>query len=381
MVIPILYAILLGALSVYSYVLQDGNITFFNNSLWTSFRNAAVELGYHQRATSWYIFLGILVLLFAFHWYCIKHAKKMNPVKLALLIGGILMFSYPLLSHDFFNYMFDAKILTFYHQNPYLHKALDYPSDPWIRFMHWVHRPYPYGPVFLAVTVVPAFLGMGKFVIHFFLLKATTAFFYFISVYFLAKIDRKQALFFATQPLVIIEGLVSGHNEIVGLGFAFIGIYYILNKPDWKGRVLMLLSTLVKYMTASYLIILSPKIKWAKWFNIAAFVGTLGLILYPSYTVEIQAWYFLNLLLFVVLYPNFIQRLQIFFAGLLLSYYPYVMLGGWDSDYKIALKHQIILVGLILNAVYLAFIYGKPLLLRSSRGEASSSKGHTSNRK
>ena len=381
MVIPILYAILLGALSVYSYVLQDGNITFFNNSLWTTFRNAAVELGYHQRATSWYIFLGILILLFAFHWYCIKRAKKINPVKLALLISGILVFSYPLLSHDFFNYMFDAKILTYYHQNPYFHQALDYPSDPWIRFMHWVHRPYPYGPVFLAVTVVPAFLGMGKFVIHFFLLKATTALFYFISVYFLAKIDKKYALFFATQPLVIIEGLVSGHNEIVGLGFAFAGIYSIFNKPAWKGRVLMVLSALVKYMTASYLIIVQPKNKWAKWINIGAFIGTIGLILYPSYTVEIQSWYFLNLLLFVVLYPNFIQRLQIFFAGLLLSYYPYVMLGGWDSDYKIELKHQIILGGFILNVLYLMFIYGKPLLMSFSKGVASSSKGHTSNRK
>jgi hypothetical protein len=381
MVIFILYAILLGALSVYSYVLQDGNITFFNNSLWTTFRNNAVELGYHQRATSWYLFLGIVILLFVFHWYCIKRAKNVNPVKLALLIGGVLLFSYPLLSHDFFNYMFDAKILTFYHQNPYMHKALDYPGDPWIRFMHWVHRPYPYGPVFLAVTVIPSFLGMGKFVIHFFLLKATFVGFYLLSVYFLAKIDRKQALFLATQPLLLIEGLVSGHNEIVGLGFAFAGIYYILNKPDWKGRIMMVLSAAVKYMTGSYLIILNPKVKWSKWVNIAAFIGTVALILYPSVTVEFQPWYILNLLLFIPLYPHFIQRMQIFFAGLILSYYPYVLLGEWDSAYKIQLKHQIIWVSLGLNLIYLAFVYGKPLLQRSSRGGASSSKGHTSGRK
>lgn len=143
----------------------------------------------------------------------------------------------------------------------------------------------------------------------------------------------------------------------------------------------MVLSALVKYMTASFLIIVHPKLKWAKWINVVAFIGTVGLILYPSYTVEIQSWYFLNLLLFVVLYPNFIQRLQIFFAGLLLSYYPYVMLGGWDSDYKIDLKHQIILGGFVLNALYLLFIYGKPLLLRFSRGGTLSSKEHTSSRK
>ena len=381
MVIPILYTILLAILSVYSYALIDGNVTFFNNSLWTNFRNNMVELGYHQRTTSWYIYLGVIILLYAFHWYCIKHPKKWDPVKVALLIGGVLLFSYPFLSHDFFNYMFDAKILTYYHQNPYLHKALDYPDDTWIRFMHWVHRPYPYGPVFLAVTIVPAFLGLGKFVIHFFLLKATVIFFYLISVFFLAKIDKKQALFFATQPFVLIEGLVSGHNEMVGLGFAFIGIYYILSKPDWKGRVLMALSTLVKFMTASYIIILNPKVKWAKWANILAFLGTIALILYPSITVEVQPWYFLNLLLFVVLYPGFIMRLQIFFFGLLISYYPYIFMGGWDSAEKINLKHQIIISGALLNGIYLLFIYGKPLLAHFSKGGTSSAKAHTSSRK
>lgn len=381
MVIPILYTILLAALGIYSYALIDGNLTFFNNSLWTTFRNSLVELGYHQRPISWDIYVAIVILLLAFHWYCIKWGKKMNPVRLSLLIGGILMFSYPLLSHDFFNYMFDAKILTFYHQNPYLHKALDYPGDPWIRFMHWVHRPYPYGPVFLAVTVVPSFLGLGKFVLHFFLLKATMVGFYILSVYFLAKLDRKYALYFATQPLVLIEGLVSGHNEMVALGLGFVGLYYILTKPDWKGRVAMVLSAAVKYMTASYVILLPPKNKWAKWVNAVGVLGTIALLLYPSITVEVQPWYFLNLFIFIPLYPKLFERLQIFFFGLLMSYYPFILLGGWDSAYKINLKHEIIIGAFILNGVYLLILYGMPLLKRFSKDGTLSAKAHTSNRK
>jgi len=86
----------------------------------------------------------------------IRNFKRYNPLLISILIGVGLLFSYPFLSHDLFNYLFDAKIVTFYHQNPYILKALDFPSDPWLRFMHWTHRTYPYGPSFLFLTLVPS---------------------------------------------------------------------------------------------------------------------------------------------------------------------------------------------------------------------------------
>ncbi len=351
-----IYAIVLGCASVYSYVLLDPNITFLNHPLWTSFRDSAVQIGYHQRALSTTLYLVFIGLFTTIHWWTIRRGKKIDPVKTAFLVGGILTFSYPFLSHDFFNYMFDAKILTTYHQNPYVHPALDYPSDTWLRFMHWIHRPYPYGPVFLAITAVPAFLGMGKFIIHFFALKLVTALFYIATVYFLSKVDKKSALLYATQPLVIVEGLISSHNEIFAVALGIMGLYYMAQQKGVMSTILLIFSAGVKFMSFPFMIVERYKYSWL---NYASLIGMIIVLLYAAIKVEVQAWYFLNLFFYLPIFPEFIKRLQIFFTGLLLSYYPYMLWGGWDSQDKIDVKHWIIWIALILNAIYLIYVVMK----------------------
>ncbi len=351
-----IYAIVLGCASVYSYVLLDPNITFLNHPLWTVFRDMAVQIGYHQRPLSTVLYIAFVGILTIFHWWTIHNEKKVDPIKTALLIGVLLTFSYPFLSHDFFNYMFDAKILTTYHQNPYLHAALDYPSDTWLRFMHWIHRPYPYGPVFLAITVVPAFLGMGKFIIHFFALKFVVVLFYIATVYFLNRMDKKFALIYATQPLVIIEGLISSHNEIFAVALGIMGLYYMSQNKGVLSMILLICSAAVKFMSFPFLAVERYRYSWL---NYASLVGMIAVLLYAAVKVEVQPWYFLNLFFYLPIFPELIKRLQIFFAGLLLSYYPYMLLGGWDSDYKIDMKHWIVWVALILNGIYLAYVVMK----------------------
>ena len=62
----LIYSIIIIALGIYSFVLVDPNITFVQNRYWVSFRDIAVQIGYYQRETSWYIFLALILLLFAF---------------------------------------------------------------------------------------------------------------------------------------------------------------------------------------------------------------------------------------------------------------------------------------------------------------------------
>lgn len=360
MLFYLLYGILLSLFAIYSYVLLDPNITFLNTQAWTMFRDAAVQIGYHQRPLSWGLYLGLLLSLYGAHWWIMKRGDKINPVRLSFLIGGILIAAYPFLSHDFFNYMFDAKILTYYHQNPYLHKALDYPDDTWLRFMHWVHRPYPYGPVYLAISAVPAFLGLGKFLIHFFLLKIVCSAFYVLTVWSLVKLNRRDALFVATHPLVLIEGLIMGHNEILALGLGAAGLVAVMQKKRLFGGTLMALSTGIKFMSFPYLGLLGYD-RW--WMRLGALVGTIGVLVYASYSVVVQPWYFLNLFLFIIPYPSLLRILQPLFLGLLLSYYPYIYLGGWDSDEKVALKISIIQGAWIVTALWFIF-----LSLKEKRG-------------
>lgn len=343
-----LYSLLLILLAVYSYVLVDLNLTFFNSGLWNVIRERLIYLGYFQRDLSVLFYLAIIILLFLFHFYFIKKYKQFDPFKISLIIGLILLFSYPFLSHDFFNYMFDAKILTFYHQNPYLHRALDFPNDPWIRFMQWTHRTYPYGPSFLLITLIPSFLGLGKFLLSFMLFKAMFVIFYLKSVYLLGKMNKKYAIIFATSPLIIVEGLVSSHNDLIAVALAIIGIYYLQQKKNILSRIFLLFSGGIKYVTMP-LIFLSLK---NKKIQLAVFVALIGLIGYLSVFSEIQPWYFLSLFLLLPFYEKLVVNLNIFFAGLLFSYYPYVRFGEWGTIGNVNSKHQIIIFFLVLNGVY-----------------------------
>lgn len=346
-IIYLLYISLLIITTLYSYSLVDLNLTLFNNHLWAEFRKQIIQIGYFHRNISAAIYLATIITLFVFNFLIPK--RQINPMRLAFISSLITLFSYPFLSHDFFNYLFDAKILTFYHQNPYLHKPLDFPDDPWLRFMHWVHRKYPYGVVFLIISLIPSFLAMGKFILNFFFFKLMFVSFYLIAVYYLQKLDNKWALIFTTHPLVIIEGLVSSHNDLIAVSLATLGIYYLFIQKNIPGRLFLLFSAGIKYTTLPLIILTRKKKQW----NLLSFFGLVLVLIYLSLKLEIQPWYFLSLFVFLPFYQQLISKLNIFFAGLLFSYYPYIRFGGWDNRWKIMIKHQIIIFFLITNVVVL----------------------------
>jgi hypothetical protein len=224
------YSLLLILVAVYSYVLVDPNFTLINHSLWTTFRNQLVLIGYHNRNWSAGLFLLFLLLLYIFHYYFVTHCEKVDFKKLLTITGAILLLAYPFLSHDFFNYLFDAKILTFYHQNPYQLTALDFPADSWTRFMHWTHRTYPYGPIFLRLTIIPSFLSLGKFILSFFLMKIFFIGLFSYSLQLISKLNKTWAIFLLTNPLLIIEGYLNLHNDWVALSLGLIGVYFLFKK-------------------------------------------------------------------------------------------------------------------------------------------------------
>jgi hypothetical protein len=252
--------------------------------------------------------------------------------------------------------MFDAKIFTYYHKSPYLFKALDFPADQWTRFMHWTHRTYPYGPTFLLLTFIPSFLGMGKFAVTFFLFKALNIFFYLLAVYLLEKINKRCALIYAIHPLVIVEGLISGHNDLIAVSLGIIGLYLLLRRKTILPRIILLFSGLIKYTTLPYVLFSSNK--KSKW-NIVVSIGIIGILGYLTFQSEIQPWYFLILFPLLPYFQSIIEHLTIFFIGLLLSYYPYIRLGGWDTAEKVGLKHTIIMVFSIVNVFYFIFLLMK----------------------
>jgi len=249
-----LYFLLITSLAVYSYALVDPNITFFNHPLWANFRNIVVEFGYNRRHDSWLVYLSIIVLLFLFNYVFVIKYKKLvfSPFKIALIVGLILVFSYPFLSHDFFSYIFYTRILTLYHRNPYTYMAGDFYLDPWLRFTQWTDNYYPYGPIFLLVSIVPSFLGFTKFALTFLLFKTMTVVFYLLGAKMLEKLNKKWAVMFVTNPLIIIEGLVNGHNDLIGLSLVIISIYCLFKKKKLLSLIMIILSIGIKYITLPF---------------------------------------------------------------------------------------------------------------------------------
>jgi len=221
--------------------------------------------------------------------------------------------------------------------------------------MHWTHRVYPYGPTFLPITLIPSFLSGGKFILSLLFFKMTFVSFYLGAVWATNKISKNIALVIATHPLIIIEGLITPHNDIIAMSLGLIGIYLLFNKKYIWSKILFIISGLIKYSTLPILIISKKN----KWLNILAFIGILIPLCYLTFYSEIQPWYFLIIFIFLPVFPNLIKRIELFLMGLICSYYPYIMLGGWNSKDKVDMKHQIIIYFFIANllalGIYQAF--------------------------
>lgn len=354
LLVTVIYGLVLFTFFLYSYVLIDPNITFFNSPVWSRFLEAVLQIGYYQRKLSWQIYLILISCLTIFHLYFINQYKKYDPLKIGLMIAVILCLSYPFISHDFLKYMFDAKILTQYHQNPYLMRPLDFSYDPWLRFLQWIEQPFRYGPVFLAIIIIPSFLAMGKFFLNFILFKIVFMCFYIAAIFTLQKMNKKWAFIFATHPLLLVDGLINGHNDLISVSLLIFGIYFISRKKILP-RVFFILSIGIKYLSLPVILITRNR---NSILNKLVFFSLLILpyLLLNQYfgnkfAAEIQTWYFIILLGFIPYFEGVINKLLITFIGLLLSYYPYIYLGKWEQINGYAIKHIIILAFSFLNLI------------------------------
>jgi hypothetical protein len=275
-------------------------------------------------------------------------------MKIGLMIAAILCLSYPFISHDFLKYMFDAKILTQYHQNPYLMRPIDFSYDPWLRFLQWIEQPFRYGPVFFAIIIIPSFFAAGKFLLSFIFLKMTFVCFYIAAVFVLRKMNKKWAFIFATHPLLLVDGLINGHNDLISVSFLIFGIYFLSRKKILP-RVFFILSIGIKYLSLPVIFITKNR---NSIFNKLIFFSLLILpylllnqFFGNKFGAEIQTWYFIILLGFIPYFEGIINKLLITFIGLLLSCYPYIYLGKWEQINGFAIKHIIILSFSFLNLI------------------------------
>lgn len=349
-------------LTVISYSYVDLNLTLSQNTTALLFIKNMQALGYYNRPLSTIIFILLIIFLFSFFIFNLVLASKNKlTIKyiftITVLLTAILVFAYPFLSSDIFNYMFDAKILLHYHLSPYTHKALDFPSDDWIRFMRWTHRYSPYGPAWLLLSIFPALLGFGKFILTLLAFKILAAIFHILNTIIIYRILKKikshevllGVAFYALNPLFLIEGVVNGHNDVILATSLLLTVYFVVYKKVNLSTFIMAIGFLIKYLPVltlpGLLLIALRKISIEKFIIlnfimlllftifVSTFPLTMPFIPKGSTQVQFQPWYLFWTIPIVALTGNkrlvFISIAICF--GAMLRYVPYLYNGDWSQ--------------------------------------------------
>jgi hypothetical protein len=250
-----------------------------------------------------------------------------------------------------------------------------------LSFMRWTHRVYPYGPVWLGLTVPLSFIGFGLFLPTFFMFKALMAAAFLGSVYYIGKILQKIApeketfglIFFGLQPLIVIESLVSGHMDIVMYFFALWSVYLLIQKKYFWSVLLLAVSIGIKFVTAFllpiYIFIIiyqiyKKKIAWNKVFMASIILMILAVVA-ATLRSNFQPWYLIAPLVFAAFIS---YRYFIFIPSMIVSlfalftYVPFLYSGNWDPPIPQMLNTMYIISYIISGITIVVY-----LLLRKAK--------------
>lgn len=326
------YVLFSFLLLLFSYTQVDLNLTLSQASIWQVIQRAFQHIGYYQRPFATGVYSAIVIGMFASYLLLISEIQKGMVNKKALWkciygVCAVLIFSYPAaFSYDFFNYLFTAKTVLVYGQNPYAVTPLQFAGiDPWTNFMRWTHLSSAYTPLWIGMSFVPFIVGLGYFVPVMFATKLMIAGFYILACRALWKLTKSvfALAVFALNPLILVETLVSGHNDIVMVAFVLLALRY---NNNW---LLLSFSVASKFMT----IVLIP-LFWLKKnvsYMLLAMLGGLVIVLLKR---EFLPWYWVWILPFVALSydkPKLARASTIISFGLLMSYTPYLYFGEYSQ--------------------------------------------------
>jgi len=269
----LLYALL-------SYGLVDPNLVLINHPIYWQFQTWMWQTFYHNSllltqmyllvTTAWFVIFIFLVVM-------LRRQGQASAFFQPKILGCYLIMIFPLffaynaLSHDVFNYIFNAKMVIVYGVDPHQEVALSYADDDWTRFMHNTHTPAPYGYGWTALSLLPFVVGGGKFITTWLAFRLFNVVSLGSIWWLIHRAARswtgkpiplwRLALFFL-NPLVVIEVLGNVHNDLwmmapALVSLAIISELKILNRraiwPLLIGIGLFIFSVSIKFATLALL--------------------------------------------------------------------------------------------------------------------------------
>ncbi len=226
------YAVVLSIYAVFSYGQTDPNLVLLSWQPYWQFQEWMWEVFFKNPVLTSWVYGSLITVLFVLYGVIVQVLQRsslefeLGWKKHALVYGLViapLLFSYNALSHDVFNYIFNAKMVVEYGANPHVQVALDFAQDPWTRFMHNTHTPAPYWYGWTALSVIPYLVGFGKFIVTWLAFRVwslVSIVLLYVGLQYAAKIFTGQKLqahqlavvFF--NPLFVIEVISNMHNDL-----------------------------------------------------------------------------------------------------------------------------------------------------------------------
>jgi hypothetical protein len=379
------YFVSLAAYAFLSYAFVEPNLVLSSSETYWNFQQWMWQL-YSRRVELTTFYLLIICLLFFFYFLSIRRIKttklQLSPRNTLLLILAVsipLLLSYNSLSYDVFNYIFNARIVVVYGQNPHVTNALQFVEDPWVRFMHNIHTSAPYGYGWTILSIIPYLLGVGKFLSTWLvfrgfmvlgLVAAVAAVRFLYKQIYEKEVPSWLFLLLFLNPLLLIESVSNMHNDFWMMAPAVAGLAYLVRYIKTKprnikalilGLFLLSLSIAVKLVTVVLvpLAVLLVGLRAAHYiWDKSTFIAKMQtliikylpvlatlLLAMPYLTERSQRflpWYLLWVLIFLPLIKQKIVReiLIAFSASQLLRYLPWMLENGYSE--RIIMQQQLI---------------------------------------
>jgi len=188
------------------------------------------------------VWVAGLILLFVGYLVAI-HVIERNSVSLWLVLtfslafGLTLIWLYPVTATDLFQYVMRARVQVVYGANPMAVPPNNFPDDALLPFLgEWKNTLSPYGPAWELLSGTVASLGFTEAVSGALAYKVVALLAYLVCVAALfwgTGRDLSAVLFFAWNPLVLLQGLGNGHNDLVMLAWLLLALVLWQRSGNW----------------------------------------------------------------------------------------------------------------------------------------------------
>lgn len=327
-----LFLTALIAFSVYSYALVDPNLVLSQNDSFWRFQQFMWQIGYHQPDLRTLLYVMIVCCLVV-TWRFVSNAQaRVKRFGLGACIL-ILFFAHPALSHDVFNYMFNARMIIEYGLDPHVNTALQASSDPWVRFMHNVHTPAPYGYGWTYLSLLPYLLGMEKLILTLGAFKLWMILGWGLWLCAISKLQQylRQAgehmqngwWVLAFHPLILLEHVGVMHNDLWMMG-AVIASFWVLFREKMAR-----LRRLSMFLVSAGLLGVAVWMKFVPLVLFPIWILLWGLVWKPTWKQGVIGWisdHWADLCAVACFIPLLLSRSQQFHPWYLawsLSFYPF----------------------------------------------------------